>query len=99
MTPEELSALPLHHQIRLLRTARGWSQREFARRLQCSPSYLNDIEFGRRDPPPQTLCHLASVLGIEPDAWLWLWAVRQMGEGNALRAAAYGVAGVLDGGG
>ena len=56
------------------RKARGLSQRELAALVRredgaaISPQYLNDIERGRRNAPPDHLVRqFAAVLGIDPD--------------------------------
>lgn len=52
--------------IKKLRQKIGLSLREVARRLEIEPSYLSDIERGRRNAPiKEKLDKLASILKIE----------------------------------
>ena len=54
--------------IRARREAAGMTQKEAASRLSLSPQYLNDIEQGRRNPPPdRTLEQVAQALDIPAD--------------------------------
>ena len=56
------------------RRAKGLSQKELASRLKkddgqsISPQYLNDIEHGRRNPPPEYLIsQIAEILDCDKD--------------------------------
>ena len=40
----------MHHRVRELRTARGWSQAELAGRIDVSRQAVNAIETGKHDP-------------------------------------------------
>src|SRR4029077_7987293 len=40
------------------------SLREFAKRLDCSPAFISDIELGRRHPSDKVLADIARVLGV-----------------------------------
>jgi len=50
--------------IRRLRAAGGWSQKDFARRLEISPSYLSLIETDRREPALPLVRKIAEELGL-----------------------------------
>lgn len=52
--------------IREARTAKG-SQREFAKQLGITPSYMNDIENDRRVPAEDVLGDIARLLGLDFD--------------------------------
>jgi transcriptional regulator with XRE-family HTH domain len=41
------------------------SLREFAKRLDCSPAFISDIELGRRYPSEKVLADIARVLGAK----------------------------------
>lgn len=47
------------------RTARGWSQRELARRVGVSQPVIARIEAGETEPRVSTLARLAAVLEVE----------------------------------
>ena len=53
--------------VREARTARGWSLRELARRIDITPSYLSDIENDRRVPAEDVLRALARELDLDFD--------------------------------
>jgi transcriptional regulator with XRE-family HTH domain len=40
------------------------SLREFAKRLNCSPAFISDIELGRRHPSEKVLADIARVFGV-----------------------------------
>jgi len=52
--------------IREARTPKG-SLREFAKRLDITPSYLSDIENDRRVPAEDVLRRIADLLGLDFD--------------------------------
>lgn len=76
-------------EIKEARLAAGISQRGLARLLELAPAYLCDIEQGARVPPPATIARIADVLKLDAARWLWLWAVGQMTEPLAEKAAGY----------
>lgn len=41
------------------------SLREFAKRLDCSPAFVSDIELGRRFPSEKVLAEIARVLKVK----------------------------------
>ncbi len=57
----------LGSRIAALRTDKGWSQAELARRLHISASTVGMYEQGRREPPLDILINLAGVLGVNID--------------------------------
>jgi transcriptional regulator with XRE-family HTH domain len=56
--------MTLGNAIRRLRAAGGWSQKDFARRLEISPSYLSLIETDRREPALPLVRRIADALGL-----------------------------------
>lgn len=56
--------------IRAARTGRGIGLRELARRAGVAPSYLCDIELGRRLPTERVVRALAAALAVDGDALL-----------------------------
>jgi transcriptional regulator with XRE-family HTH domain len=54
--------------IGVRRMQQGWSQKELAARLGCSPQYVNDIESGRRPVRKMEMIQrLADTLSMNPD--------------------------------
>lgn len=51
--------------VRRARTARGWTQEEFAAESGFSQQYISGLERGRRNPTIVTLYELALVLGVD----------------------------------
>ena len=62
LTVAEMSRLGMR--LRDLRTGRGWTQDELARRAGLSKSYLSRIEDGERQPSLASLLSLAQAYGI-----------------------------------
>ena len=59
--------------VRQLRTAKGITLREFARRLGVSPTYISQIEQGNFSPPAEDrVVHMAQILGQDADELLAL---------------------------
>ncbi len=50
--------------LRRLRAAAGFSQKEFAARLEVSQSYLSQIESDRREPTIPLVRRMAGELGV-----------------------------------
>lgn len=50
--------------IRSRRMARGWSQAELAKRVQCSPSAIGMYESGQRYPKPDVIEALADAFNV-----------------------------------
>jgi tetratricopeptide (TPR) repeat protein len=65
----QLSQQEFSHRLRALRRASGLTQREVAGDV-LSVSYVSLLEAGRRTPTPETVRHLAQVLGCSPEALL-----------------------------
>lgn len=58
---------PFAQHLRELRASYGWSQSDLARRVGCSPSFINRLENGRRLTPGYAmLYHLVAELGCSP---------------------------------
>jgi transcriptional regulator with XRE-family HTH domain len=57
--------------LRALRTSRGLSLRELARRLALSPSSISQIETGKMQPSVRTLYALVSEFGVTVDEVLF----------------------------
>ena len=55
--------MKLGEAVRSLRSSKGYSQQEFARLLDISPSYLSLIEKGHREPTIPLLRAMAAKLG------------------------------------
>ena len=62
LTQTEMSRLS--ERLRELRTERGWTQDELARRAGLSKSYLSRIEDGERQPSLASLLSLAQAHGV-----------------------------------
>jgi len=66
--------------IREIREKRNLALRELARRAGVSPSYLSEIESGRRSPSETVLEALAGELGVNPKELRDLHMGKIMGE-------------------
>ena len=64
--------MTLGNAIKLIRTARGFKQRELAKRLGKTANYLSLIESGKREPSVSFLKDLARELTV-PVGVFFLW--------------------------
>lgn len=53
--------------IRKRRDELDLSLREFAKKLDCSPAFISDIELGRRHPSDKVLIDMARVLKVKAE--------------------------------
>ena len=53
--------------IRKRRDELDLSLRELAKRLDCSPAFISDIELGRRHPSDKVLIEIAKILKVKAD--------------------------------
>jgi len=53
--------------VRQFRQERGWNFDELGKRTGISPSYLNEIEKGKKYPQEENLNKLAEALGLSPE--------------------------------
>ncbi len=53
--------------VRQFRQERGWNFDELGKRTGISPSYLNEIEKGKKYPQEENLHKLAEALGLSPE--------------------------------
>lgn len=60
---KQLQRILLGLKVRQLRQAHGWNFDELNRQTGISPSYLNEIEKGKKYPQPELLHKLAKALG------------------------------------
>ncbi len=51
--------------LKRLRTAKGWSQEDYAFEAGIHRTYVSDIERGARNPTIEILVKLAKPLGVE----------------------------------
>ena len=56
--------MTLGESVRKLREKKGISLRELSRQVGVSPSFLSDLENGRRHPKADRLDEIAKVLGV-----------------------------------
>ena len=54
--------------IRRRRDELDLSLRELAKRLDCSPAFISDIELGRRHPSDKVLVEIARILKVKVEA-------------------------------
>lgn len=59
--------LTLGEKIKKLRTARGYTQRAFARELGISAGYLSQLEMGLRKPSRELVRRMADAFGASLD--------------------------------
>jgi transcriptional regulator with XRE-family HTH domain len=79
--------------LRALRTSRGLSLRELARRLALSPSSISQIETGKMQPSVRTLYALVSEFGVTVDEVLFDQAPPPDGAAAAVSDASPAAAG------
>ena len=65
MRPESLVLRHVGRRVAELRTARGWTQDQFAERAKLSPGYVRQVEGGHENLTLVTLVKLATVLGVD----------------------------------
>jgi transcriptional regulator with XRE-family HTH domain len=65
---------PYGPKVRWLRQGARMSGRELSRRVGITPSYLSDIENGRRLPAPAVSDRIADAVAVDRDA-LWRLAL------------------------
>jgi transcriptional regulator with XRE-family HTH domain len=53
--------------IRKRRDELDLSLREFAKKLDCSPAFISDIELGRRHPSDKVLMEMARILKVKAE--------------------------------
>jgi len=53
-----------HVTIKRLREAKGWNQRDLAKRAKVSPGYVGPMELGKRSPSLAVLQRVAKALGV-----------------------------------
>ncbi len=61
---KQLQRILLGLKVRQLRQVRGWNFEEMSRQTGISPSYLNEIEKGKKYPQPESLEKMAAALGV-----------------------------------
>ncbi|MCS7037721.1 MAG: helix-turn-helix domain-containing protein [Saprospiraceae bacterium] len=64
---KHLQRILLGLKVRQLRQSRGWNFDEMSRQTGMSPSYLNEIEKGKKYPQPESLEKLAAALGVSTE--------------------------------
>ncbi len=57
-----------YQMIRRLREEAGLGLRETARKAHISPSFLSDLELGKRSPSSETLAKLSAILLTKGDS-------------------------------
>lgn len=68
VTPATSAVDQLGERIRLVRLERGMGVRELARRVDCSPSMISQIERGSTKPSVSTLYAISTALSISTDS-------------------------------
>jgi len=61
------------NRIRELRKSRGWSQEEFALRVDLDRSYIGGVERGERNISLENICLIATALGVSPSSLFQGW--------------------------
>ena len=51
--------------VRRRRDELDMSLREFAKKLDCSPAFISDVELGRRHPSDKVLIEIAKILKVK----------------------------------
>jgi transcriptional regulator with XRE-family HTH domain len=68
--PVKNARKPFGDLVKAARVKTGMTLRELARRIDKSPSYVNDIEYNRRTPSEQVVRDLCDVLDLDVDVML-----------------------------
>ncbi len=68
--PQDRLRLELGRQIRVARTAKGWTLKELSDACGMSVSQLSSIERGAHLPSMESLVGIATALGRAPSGWL-----------------------------
>ena len=68
-SPSLLDRLPAGNVLGIVRTLKGWTQRELARRIGVSPGDVSTWELSRKKPAPEARDQLEKELGIPADSW------------------------------
>ncbi len=61
------------NRIRELRKSRGWSQEEFALRVDLDRSYIGGVERGERNISLENICLIATALGVPTSSLFQGW--------------------------
>lgn len=64
------NSVSLGEQLRAARVEKGLGLRELARLVDIAPSYVSDIEYGRRVPSEGVLRELCEALGLDAEKML-----------------------------
>ncbi|MEW6243140.1 MAG: helix-turn-helix transcriptional regulator [Bacillota bacterium] len=56
-----------HGRLRTARVSKGFSLRRLAAMVGLSPSYLSEVESGKKEPSPEVLLRLSFALGLKAD--------------------------------
>jgi transcriptional regulator with XRE-family HTH domain len=72
----------LGNSIKIIRTARGITQRDLAKKLKISANYLSLVESDKREPSLSFLTKLAKALNV-PMKMFFMWEGEPMAGANA----------------
>ncbi len=61
------------NRIRALRKLRGWSQEEFALRVNMDRSYVGGVERGERNISLENICRMSAGLGVPTSELFECW--------------------------
>lgn len=59
-------AVEFGRRVRMRRENLGWSQMTFALEVDLHPTYVSDVELGRRNVSLETILRLAAALNVDP---------------------------------
>lgn len=68
----KLAVTQLSRKLKELRTKKGLTVREFAKKIGKSPGYVSRIEVRGEVPSPELLCAIASIFRAKPESLLAL---------------------------
>lgn len=68
--PQDRLRMELGRQIRVARTAKGWTLKELSDACGVSVSQLSSVERGAHMPSMEALVNIAGALGRSPSAWM-----------------------------
>jgi transcriptional regulator with XRE-family HTH domain len=67
MTEKGNKRTPLGARIKQLRQERGWSQAQFAKKLEVHPKQVSGYERGAHAPSTDVMIRMAEILGVSLD--------------------------------
>ena len=71
MTEKGNKRTPLGERIKRLRQEKGWSQAQFAKKLEVHPKQVSGYERGAHAPSTDVMIRMAEILGVSRDVMVF----------------------------